>query len=376
MGNGVACAPPSDDENAEEEKKEEVQQEEKRNIQTQIKTDFKIICAIDFGTDGVGLAYSIPIQKHTNEEKEEQKEEQINDKIKQSKEQEDKPYYCALSNEFEENTNEKQYPKIDVYEHIWSEEQNYSKKKAFILLNENNKLFMFGKQAVNTYECMEDRTGFKLFERFKMNLYPDPRWKKDISIYNHSLSDNSNNITEQDDEKHSSRKHSYSKQRVNLRKQIQDRENKYYSTQDVFIETLKYFKKQAIKYIKSNAKKILNNNEITCDDIQWILTIPAIWSDKAKYDMKQWAIKAGLINKNISNQLRMALEPECAALDVQYLIFTKQFNKLRILCTPSYIKDDEKYNENNNDNISLKSNDKYILIDAGGGTVDIVSHQV
>ena len=56
------------------------------------------------------------------------------------------------------------------------------------------------------------------------------------------------------------------------------------------------------------------------DDIQWILTVPAIWSEKAKFRMEQWAHRAGLINKQIPNHLKIVYEPDCASLSIQYEI--------------------------------------------------------
>eukprot|EP01084_Bolivina_argentea_P079170 143651_1 len=89
------------------------------------------------------------------------------------------------------------------------------------------------------------------------------------------------------------------------------------------------------------------------DDIQWILTVPAIWSDRAKYKMEYWAQKAGLISKKIFNHLRIVYEPDCASISCQYDII------------------------NNANNKSLFGiGERYVLIDAGGGTADIAWHQV
>ena len=78
-----------------------------------------------------------------------------------------------------------------------------------------------------------------------------------------------------------------------------------------------------------------------------IITVPAIWNDDAKNKMKEWIIKAGLVNKNIKNQCKIVYEPDCASLAIKY-----------------------------DGNIRFEKGDKYILIDAGGGTVDIAFHQV
>ena len=82
-------------------------------------------------------------------------------------------------------------------------------------------------------------------------------------------------------------------------------------------------------------------------DIQWIITVPAIWNDAARKQMKQWAIDSGLVDSNIPNQCKIALEPEWASIAVRHEIED-----------------------------ALNQGDRYILVDAGGGTVDIVCHEM
>ena len=83
------------------------------------------------------------------------------------------------------------------------------------------------------------------------------------------------------------------------------------------------------------------------EEIQWIVTVPAIWNDDAKRKMKEWIIKAGLVDPSIDNQCRIVYEPDCASLCLQY-----------------------------DGNTKFESGEKYILIDAGGGTVDIACHEI
>ena len=49
-------------------------------------------------------------------------------------------------------------------------------------------------------------------------------------------------------------------------------------------------------------------DEIMDDEIQWILTVPAIWSESAKNKMKDWIIKAGLVDATIKNQCIIVYE--------------------------------------------------------------------
>ena len=47
-------------------------------------------------------------------------------------------------------------------------------------------------------------------------------------------------------------------------------------------------------------------------NIQWIITVPAIWNDEAKNKMKEWATKAGLVDDELNNGCKIVYEPDCA----------------------------------------------------------------
>lgn len=85
------------------------------------------------------------------------------------------------------------------------------------------------------------------------------------------------------------------------------------------------------------------------DEILWCLTVPAIWTDAEKQLMRLAAQKAGLIGTNDSEQERLilALEPEAAAIYCQQ-----------------------------KKNIPLAAGTRFMVVDCGGGTVDITVHEV
>ena len=122
-----------------------------------------------------------------------------------------------------------------------------------------------------------------------------------------------------------------------LRERILSCNNKLTAADIVFKEALKYLKTKALEYIDAT----LGIQGINVDDIQWILTIPSIWNHGAKYMMRKWGRESGLINPEITNHLKIVLEPECASLQIQY-----EFR-------------DHK-------DVQFKPGDKYILVDAGG----------
>lgn len=96
----------------------------------------------------------------------------------------------------------------------------------------------------------------------------------------------------------------------------------------------------------------LDNNtsgELKDDEILWCLTIPAIWKDDEKSFMRMAAIQAGLITNQESDRdrLLLVLEPEAAA------IYCREKDKSQ-----------------------LKTGTCFMIVDCGGGTIDITVHQV
>ncbi|KAK3602827.1 hypothetical protein CHS0354_026379 [Potamilus streckersoni] len=105
----------------------------------------------------------------------------------------------------------------------------------------------------------------------------------------------------------------------------------------------------AIRFLKDHLLKTLEirGTGLTADDIHWILTVPAIWTDSAKQFMREAANEAGIAG----GLLTIALEPEAAAMFCQLLSTDK---------LSSMGKFDDK---------------KYMVIDLGGGTADITVHE-
>ncbi|KAJ6244633.1 alpha kinase/elongation factor 2 kinase [Anaeramoeba flamelloides] len=97
------------------------------------------------------------------------------------------------------------------------------------------------------------------------------------------------------------------------------------------------------KFVES-VKNSNNKIKVDKDKIQWVLTVPAIWEDQAKEIMRRAFYKAGLISEKNSSHLLFCYEPEVAALD----FFQDQRNNLDEL-----------------------NNKKLLVVDAGGGTIDI-----
>eukprot|EP01084_Bolivina_argentea_P316201 548040_1 len=219
------------------------------------KSIFKAFVGIDFGTDGSGLAYGLP----------------------------DGSAYIH---------------------NMWDDTEATRKPKTSVLFDSSNSVLKVGSEAQNLYlKCTGDQ-GWKLFERFKMSLYEEPKSKSDL------------------------RKAETKMEYVELKEKIISTNNTSIveDSSKVFIEELKHLKKEAFKFIETHFKqklKLKGNSEVGWSEIQYFLTVPAIWSEKAKNQMIQWAIKAGLISGQIKNQLRIVYEPDCASLSIHHAILRK-----------------------------------------------------
>lgn len=84
---------------------------------------------------------------------------------------------------------------------------------------------------------------------------------------------------------------------------------------------------------------------VNSTEVEFVLTVPAVWSDAAKNATLQAAERAGMGSRH---DLKLISEPEAAAV---YTLKTIQPNGLNV-------------------------GDNYIICDAGGGTVDLIAYKV
>ncbi|KXZ46271.1 hypothetical protein GPECTOR_45g141 [Gonium pectorale] len=80
---------------------------------------------------------------------------------------------------------------------------------------------------------------------------------------------------------------------------------------------------------------------------RWALTVPAAWGDAAKALMRSAAVMAGIVPDINSTHLVLVHEPEAAALACQ-----------------------------SRKDVTLSLGDTFLIVDAGGGTIDITWHEV
>lgn len=181
------------------------------------------------------------------------------------------------------------------------------KTPTSILLRKDGSFVAFGYDAEDIfYSEMEEHKDDMLFRRFKMKLY-------DKMVINESMT-------------------------------IEDVAGRRFPAKSIFTSSIKAL---VDHFKKSFGKQNVSN--VTDNDIKWVLTVPAIWSDAAKKFMRLCATDAGIPNQ----MLQIALEPEAASIYVQYLPVERNENGFGM----------------------TKEGTKYMVVDIGGGTADITVHE-
>ena len=68
----------------------------------------------------------------------------------------------------------------------------------------------------------------------------------------------------------------------------------------VFARSIKFLKDEALKVISQTT----GDEHYSADDIQWVLTVPAIWSPKAKQFMREAAYEVRHITKAFIQRIK------------------------------------------------------------------------
>ncbi|XP_052779782.1 heat shock 70 kDa protein 12A-like isoform X3 [Mya arenaria] len=137
------------------------------------------------------------------------------------------------------------------------------------------------------------------------------------------------------------------KQKLIRNSLLEDENGRKLMTRTVFALSIKYLKDDLLSVSKDRIADAVLQNEI-----HWVLTVPAIWDNAAKQFMREAAEEAGME----SGMLSIALEPEAASLFCRHLPVERSGCQLSLG--------------------SLRAGKQYLVLDAGGGTVDITVHEV
>nr|XP_020463195.1 heat shock 70 kDa protein 12A isoform X4 [Monopterus albus] len=162
---------------------------------------------------------------------------------------------------------------------------------------------------------------------------------------------------------------------------------------DIFAYALAFFKEQALKELSDQTGGDFDNN-----DVRWVITVPAIWKMPAKQFMREAAYKSGLVSRENPEQLIIALEPEAASIYCRKLRL-HQMVDLGTQTTQNgfsptdnvgsgmtQAKEHVRRNRQSRtflvENVigelwsELEEGDRYVVVDCGGGTVDLTVHQI
>ncbi|XP_064922981.1 heat shock 70 kDa protein 12A isoform X2 [Columba livia] len=162
---------------------------------------------------------------------------------------------------------------------------------------------------------------------------------------------------------------------------------------EIFAYALQFFKEQALKELSDQGGSDFENTEV-----RWVITVPAIWKQPAKQFMRQAAYKAGMASPENPEQLIIALEPEAASIYCRKLRLHQMIDLSSRAPVNGYSPSDtigtgftqakELVRRNRQsrtfmvENVigeiwsELEEGDRYIVVDSGGGTVDITVHQI
>jgi hypothetical protein len=120
---------------------------------------------------------------------------------------------------------------------------------------------------------------------------------------------------------------------------------KSHSLMDLVVRSLVFLKSFAVEKVTSG----FGGDIIPSRDVQWVLTVPAIWNDFGKAFMRKAAYNAGFTESEQSDNLMLVLEPEGASLAVH--VGAAQHGLLGV-------------------------GSRFMVLDCGGGTIDITVHEV
>jgi len=206
----------------------------------------------------------------------------------------------------------------------WGNEQGgrTSKTPTCLLLKPDQSFDSFGYEAVEKYANLQDESEEKryyFFQHFKMALHNDAS--------------------------------------VNSETTIRAVNGMYVRAMTVFARSMEYLKDEALKVICQRT----GDEYYNVSDIQWVITVPAIWSPVAKQFMREAAYEAGLGSSKNPEQILIALEPEAAAL----------------CCLEKNMSDFKSETGSGSvDRVLSQPNTQYMVVDIGGGTLDVTVHAI
>ncbi|GFY69055.1 heat shock 70 kDa protein 12A [Trichonephila inaurata madagascariensis] len=208
------------------------------------------------------------------------------------------------------------------------------KTPTTLLLDPDEKFHSFGYAARDCYHDLEPQEAKKwlYFEKFKMTLHKTENLSRETII--------------------------------------QAANGKGVSALTVFAHALRYFRKHALQELSDQSATCILN-----DDVRWVVTVPAIWRQPAKQFMRNAAYEAGIASKENPEQLLIALEPEAASIFCRRL---RQHQLVPLMSGPQRLSlpNIKENPESSMPAVIENAGTRYMVVDCGGGTVDITVHEI
>jgi hypothetical protein len=113
---------------------------------------------------------------------------------------------------------------------------------------------------------------------------------------------------------------------------------------DVVADYLYHLRQATLNQLQKTLGEVFDREE---RNIRYYFTVPAIWNDAAKAATRQAAVQAGFLRDKNDNRLTLITEPEAAI----------------IFCLKTGLLD-------------LKIHDAVLIIDCGGGAVDLIAYEI
>lgn len=243
-----------------------------------------IVVCVEIGTSGSGLSYALPSSSSSSSSKQIYVEQQ------------------------------------------WRYAMGNQKTRSCILLDDKDRLVSFGYEAIYKYnEYLQQQLDLDDFEIVDASAEKDQIQETTTTIIkNYYLFDQFKMNLFELQQQQQQQDTSSSKQMMILSVCKQ----RSVSAKTLFTETFRFFHRHALK-------------RLPLKQIQWVITVPSIWSEFTKQMLREAAIDSGMPSPII------VFEPEAAS---RYIAHTMP--------------------------VKLETNDSVIVCDAGGGTVDIAAHSM
>ncbi|XP_069095367.1 heat shock 70 kDa protein 12A isoform X2 [Pleurodeles waltl] len=202
------------------------------------------------------------------------------------------------------------------------------KTPTTILLTPDRKFHSFGYAARDFYHDLDSNEckQWLYFEKFKMTLHTSPN--------------------------------------LNMETDLIAANCKKVKALEIFAYALQFFKEQAMKELSDQT-----GSDYAASDVRWVITVPAIWKQPAKQFMRHAAYKAGMASPANPEQLIIALEPEGASIYCRKLRLHQMIDLSSKTAMNGYSPTDPA-------TVAFTQCDRYVVVDCGGGTVDLTVHQI